>query len=84
MTSSPSESWAEVDGALERTFRFGDFAESIGFVNQVAAAAEAADHHPDLVIRWNRVTVRWRTHSAGAITDRDRELAARCDTLAGG
>jgi 4a-hydroxytetrahydrobiopterin dehydratase len=82
MTPSPPEDWTEVDGALERTFRFGDFAESIGFVNRVAAAAEAANHHPDLAIRWNRVTVRWRTHSAGAITDRDRELAARCDTLA--
>ena len=84
MTSPLLEDWAEVDGALERTFQFGDFAESIGFVNRVAAAAEAADHHPDLVIRWNRVTVRWRTHSAGAITDRDRELAARCDALAAG
>ena len=82
MTPSPPEDWREVDGALERTFEFRDFAESIGFVNRVAAAAEGANHHPDLAIRWNRVTVRWRTHSAGAITDRDRELAARCATLA--
>ena len=76
------EGWAEVEGALERDFRFRDFVEAIAFVNRLAEAAEAANHHPDLAISWNRVTVRWCTHAAQAITDRDVELARRTDELA--
>jgi len=76
--------WNEVRGALERGYRFGDFAEAIAFVNRLAAAAEEADHHPDLAISWNAVTVRWSTHVKRGITDRDVELALRTDELAGG
>jgi 4a-hydroxytetrahydrobiopterin dehydratase len=74
--------WAEVDGALEREFRFADFAAAMAFVNEVASLAEAEDHHPDIAIHWNRVTLRWWTHVANAITERDRQLAARTDELA--
>jgi 4a-hydroxytetrahydrobiopterin dehydratase len=74
--------WAEIDGALEREFRFADFAAAMAFVNEVAALAEAEDHHPDIAIHWNRVTLRWWTHVANAITERDRQLAARTDELA--
>ena len=77
------EDWAEVEGALERRFRFGDFKEAIAFVNRLADAAEAANHHPDLTIHWNTVTVRWWTHVKDAITDRDVEMARRTDALAG-
>jgi 4a-hydroxytetrahydrobiopterin dehydratase len=73
--------WAEVDGALQREFRFADFAEALAFVNRVGALAEAENHHPDVEIRWNRVTLRWWTHVANAITARDHELAARTDEL---
>jgi 4a-hydroxytetrahydrobiopterin dehydratase len=76
------EGWDEVEGALERDFRFRDFVEAMAFVNRLAEAAEAANHHPDLAISWNRVTVRWWTHAAQAITDRDVELARRTDELA--
>jgi len=76
------QGWAEVDGALEREFRFADFAAAIAFVNRVAALAQAEDHHPDIGVRWNRVTLRWWTHVANAITERDRELARRTDELA--
>ena len=76
------EGWDEVAGALERDFRFRDFVEAMAFVNRLAEAAEAANHHPDLAISWNRVTVRWWTHAAQAITDRDVELARRTDELA--
>ena len=76
------EGWVESRGALERGFRFSDFAEAIAFVNLLAEAAEAADHHPDLVISWNLVTVRWWTHAKQAITERDVELARRTDELA--
>lgn len=76
------EGWAEVEGALERDFRFRDFAEAMAFLNLLAEAAETANHHPDLAISWNRVTVRWWTHAEQAITDRDVELARRTDELA--
>jgi 4a-hydroxytetrahydrobiopterin dehydratase len=76
--------WAEVDGALEREFEFKDFAEALAFVNRVGAAAEEADHHPDVAIHWNRVKLRWWTHVTGSITDRDRELAGRTNELYAG
>jgi 4a-hydroxytetrahydrobiopterin dehydratase len=73
--------WVEVNGALEREFEFADFADALAFVNRVGAAAEEANHHPDVEIHWNRVKLRWWTHVTGSITDRDRELAARTDEL---
>ena len=74
--------WDEDDGALRKDFRFKDFAEALAFVNQVGEAAEEADHHPDVDIRWSTVTLRLSTHSAGhVVTDRDRELAARIDGM---
>ena len=76
------EGWAEVDGALEREFRFDTFPEAIAFVNRVAELAEAENHQPDIAISYRDVTLRWRTHSADAITDRDRELAARSAAVA--
>ena len=81
MTPIDRSSWEEVEGALEREFRFRDFAEALAFVNRVGALAEAENHHPDISIRWNRVTLRFWTHAAGAITERDRELAAKVDEL---
>jgi len=75
------EDWSEVDGALEREFKFGDFVEAMAFVNRVAELAEDENHHPDVEIHYNRVILRWWTHTAGGVTDRDRELAARSSTL---
>jgi 4a-hydroxytetrahydrobiopterin dehydratase len=76
------DGWTEVDGALERTFELGSFPEAIGFVNRVAELAEAENHHPDIAVSYRKVTLRWTTHSAGGITERDRELAGRSDALA--
>jgi 4a-hydroxytetrahydrobiopterin dehydratase len=73
--------WPEVDGALEKTFVFADFVEAMTFVNRVADAAEAAGHHPDIAISWNRVTLRVSTHDAGTITQKDHELVAAIDAL---
>lgn len=73
--------WSEVDGALERTFEFADFDGSIRFVNRLAEAAESYNHHPDIAISWNRVTVRWWTHVSGTITPTDVEMAERTDSL---
>jgi 4a-hydroxytetrahydrobiopterin dehydratase len=75
------EAWTEVDGALERTFTFDSFVDSLAFVNRVGELAEAENHHPDIAIHYNRVTLRWWTHTAGGITDRDRALAAKSGTL---
>lgn len=73
--------WDEVDGALERTFELDSFRDALDFVNRLGALAEAEDHHPDITISYRNVTVRWWTHTAGGITDRDRELAARTNEL---
>jgi 4a-hydroxytetrahydrobiopterin dehydratase len=75
------DGWSEVDGALEREFRFGDFRAAIDFVNRVAEVAEETNHHPDIAINYNRVTLRWWTHTAGGITDLDRDLAERTGAL---
>jgi 4a-hydroxytetrahydrobiopterin dehydratase len=75
------EGWTEVGKALERTFEFDDFVGALAFVNRVGELAEAENHHPDIAIHYNRVTLRWWTHSAGGITNRDRELAERSNSL---
>lgn len=73
--------WTEVDGALEKRFTFANFVEAMTFVNRVADAAEAAGHHPDIAISWNRVTLRVSTHDADAITEKDHSLVAAIDAL---
>ena len=73
--------WSEAEGALERTFQFADFVAALAFVNRVGKLAEAENHHPDIAIHYNRVTLRWWTHTAGGITDRDRELAEKTNDL---
>jgi 4a-hydroxytetrahydrobiopterin dehydratase len=74
--------WVRDGEAITRTFRFADFAEAMGFVTSVALAAEAADHHPDISISWNTVTLTLSTHSVGRLTELDRDLAVRIDGLA--
>jgi 4a-hydroxytetrahydrobiopterin dehydratase len=76
------EGWSEVGGALERTFEFLSFADSLAFVNRIGKLAESENHHPDISIDYRRVTLRWWTHTAGGITDRDVELAERSSELA--
>ena len=73
--------WDEVDDALERTFELESFLAALDFVNRLGALAEAEDHHPDIAISYRKVTVRWWTHTAGGITDRDRDLAAKTNEL---
>jgi 4a-hydroxytetrahydrobiopterin dehydratase len=69
------DAWEEQDDALVRVFEFDSFPLAIDFVVRVADAAESANHHPDIDIRYRRVTVRWTTHSEGGITAKDREMA---------
>jgi 4a-hydroxytetrahydrobiopterin dehydratase len=69
--------WQLVDGALRRSVKFPSFLEGIEGVRRVAEAAESADHHPDIDIRWRTVTFTLVTHSEGGITDKDVQLAAQ-------
>jgi 4a-hydroxytetrahydrobiopterin dehydratase len=76
------DGWEERDNALVREFEFDSFPKAIAFVDRLAEAAEGANHHPDIDIRYRKVTVRWTTHSEGGITERDRAMAERTSTLA--
>jgi 4a-hydroxytetrahydrobiopterin dehydratase len=73
--------WSEREGALERTLSFPSFMAAIAFVNRLAELAERENHHPAVTVDYRTVTVRWTTHSAGGITDRDHALAAATDAL---
>jgi 4a-hydroxytetrahydrobiopterin dehydratase len=74
-------SWHREGAALVKVADRGDFARALGYVNDVGALAEAANHHPDVDIRWGTVTLRLSTHSAGGLTAKDLDLAARIDAL---
>src|SRR5579884_780792 len=73
--------WERDGDEIVKTVGRKDFAEAMVLVNQVAELAEAADHHSDIAISWNKVTLRLSTHSAGGITAKDLELAERIDRL---
>ena len=74
--------WEPGDGEIRKEFKFPNFVDAVGFVNRVADRAEAANHHPDLDIRYNRVRVGLSTHSEGGITAKDTALAAEIDAAA--
>ena len=73
--------WQRNGSRLEKTVKRRDFSEAMSFVNAVADLAEAADHHPDIAISWNTVTLALWTHVSGGITRADLDLAARIDAL---
>ncbi|HLX89931.1 MAG TPA: 4a-hydroxytetrahydrobiopterin dehydratase [Acidimicrobiales bacterium] len=73
--------WRRDGDELVKVRRGRDFADALDYVNRVGALAEAAGHHPDVGIRWNEVTLRLSTHSAGGITQADLDLARRIDDL---
>ena len=74
--------WSRDGDELVKEVTLDDFAASLAFVNRVGALAESLDHHPDITIRWNKVTLRVTTHSAGGLTEADVELARSVDGLA--
>ena len=74
--------WSREGDEIVREWKFENFAQAMEFVNQVADAAEEANHHPDILIHsWNQVRLTLSTHSAGGITENDLSLAARIDGL---
>ena len=74
--------WKKNGASITRTCEFKDFPAAIKFVNAVARLAEAAWHHPDIDIRWNKVTLTLSTHDAGGLTQKDFALARKFDRLA--
>ena len=73
--------WQKRDKTITRTFVFKDFPAAIKFVNAVAKLAEKAWHHPDIDIRWNKVTLVLTTHDAGGLTEKDFTLAQKFNKL---
>ena len=73
--------WALKEGEIKKTFEFGNFLESIEFVNKIAPIAEKQKHHPDIEINYNKVTVSLSTHDEGGVTDKDITLAKTIDVL---
>jgi 4a-hydroxytetrahydrobiopterin dehydratase len=79
LTTVPA--WKKSGATISRLFQFKDFPPAMKFVNQVAVLAEAAAHHPDIDIRWNKVTLALTTHDAGGLTKKDFTLARKFDQL---
>jgi len=72
--------WEWRGSEIRRTWTFADFEASMAFVNEVAARARAADHHPDIDVRYTKVTLALSTHDAGGLTERDFDLAEAIGT----
>ena len=76
--------WELVDGnAIRRKLTFAGFAEAVAFIVRLAFVAEAADHHPDILVSYKRVTLTYSTHSEGGLTTKDFDGAAAASDLAG-
>lgn len=71
--------WSELGDTIQRTYQFKNFMESMAFVQQVAGLAEADQHHPDILIRYNKVTLTLSTHDSGGITRKDFDAARKYD-----
>jgi 4a-hydroxytetrahydrobiopterin dehydratase len=76
--------WTLADEAIHKQFVFRDFPEAVAFVNRLVPGAEAADHHPDVLINYRRVTLTYTTHSEGGLTEKDLAGAAMADRVAAG
>jgi 4a-hydroxytetrahydrobiopterin dehydratase len=73
--------WDATGQAIQKEFKFDDFVDAMDFVNDVAELAEDADHHPDIDIRYNEVTLTLWTHTEGGVTQRDTALAAEIERV---
>jgi 4a-hydroxytetrahydrobiopterin dehydratase len=75
------DGWKLIDGAIERTYRFANYYETMAFVNALAHIAHREDHHPDLQVSYGHCTVRFNTHDVNGISESDFFCAARVDAL---
>ena len=76
------DGWEHAGDAIRKQFELADFKGSVDFVNRLTPEAEDMNHHPDLEISWNKVTVTITSHSEGGLTDNDFVLAGRIDSVA--
>ncbi len=76
--------WTQTGDAIQRTYDFADFVRAMEFVKRVAEHAESVQHHPDILIRWNKVTCTLSTHDAKGITAKDFDSAKAFDDMYGG
>ncbi|MSR17693.1 MAG: 4a-hydroxytetrahydrobiopterin dehydratase [Phycisphaerales bacterium] len=74
--------WARIGDDIQRTFKFSSFDAAIRFVDAIALHAESVQHHPDILIRYSKVTLTLSTHDAGGLTTSDFDLAREADRLA--
>ncbi len=84
LSTLPGGGWEQAGGQIQRTFQFKDFVQAMAFVEKVAAYAERVQHHPDILIRYSRVTLSVNTHDAapgGALTEKDMALAAAANGM---
>jgi 4a-hydroxytetrahydrobiopterin dehydratase len=75
----PLSGWQYKDNAISKLYRFKEFMDGIRFINRVAEMAEAADHHPDILVNYTRVTFTCSTHDQGGVTDKDFKLAEQIE-----
>ncbi|MEE9214589.1 MAG: 4a-hydroxytetrahydrobiopterin dehydratase [Thermodesulfobacteriota bacterium] len=75
------EGWEVSGNEIRKVYKMKNFIDSIGFVNKVAILAEKADHHPDILIKYSKVSISLSTHSEGGITEKDFNLAAQVEEL---
>jgi len=77
------DGWSQQGKAIVRQFEFKDFKQAMDFVNRIADTAEAANHHPDITINYNKVTLLLTSHDSGGVTDRDAKMAANINEVVG-
>lgn len=73
--------WTRRIRTIRRTFEFRGFLDAIDFVNRISVRAEKANHHPNIDVRWNKVTLTLSTHDVGGLTEKDFALARQCDSV---
>ena len=78
---SALQDWTKSGGVIQRTFALEGFVQAMAFVGKVAEEAERVQHHPDIMVRYSKVTLALSTHDAGGITDKDFDFAAAADRL---
>ncbi len=74
--------WGYVNGTIQKTYSFVDFMKAVEFLNQISVIAESEQHHPDVMIKYSKVTVSYITHDKDGITDKDFQMANKTDQLA--
>jgi 4a-hydroxytetrahydrobiopterin dehydratase len=75
------EGWSLAENTIRKQFVFENFPQAVAFVDRLVPGAEAADHHPDILINYKRVTLTYSTHSAGGLTDKDFDGARMAESV---